>query len=251
MKLTKLNYYSKKANTEYMSYSQFKDFLKCPACAMAKIKGEWEDEYTDSLLVGSYVDSWLDGELDKFKEQHPEIFNSRTGELKANFKQADELCEVIKNDEFLFKILKGKRQKIMTGTIAGVPFKVKIDSLLKDMIVDGKVLKDCEDCWIDGRFPFYMANRYDLQGSIYQTIVQQNLGKKLPFILGIVTKEKVPDKRLIKIQDSVLEDAKNEVVAKAPIFQDMKLGKIEPYRCECCDYCKSTKVLTKNSIEEM
>ena len=49
MKLTYLNYYSQNANKEYMSYSQFKDFLKCPACAMAKIKGEWEDEYTDSL----------------------------------------------------------------------------------------------------------------------------------------------------------------------------------------------------------
>ena len=249
--LNKKNYYSIKMNEIYMSYSQFKDFLKCPACAMAKIKGEWEDEYTDSLLVGSYVDSWLDGELDKFKEQHPEIFNSRTGELKANFKQADELCEVIKNDEFLFKILKGKRQKIMTGLIAGVPFKIKIDSLLKDMIVDGKVLKDCEDCWIDGRFPFYMANRYDLQGAVYQAIVQQNVGQKLPFILGIVTKEKVPDKRLIKIQDSVLEDAKNEIIAKAPIFNDMKLGKIEAYRCEHCDYCKATKKLNVNSIEEM
>lgn len=251
MKLIKNNYYSEKANNEYMSYSQFKDFLKCPAYAMAKIKGEWQDEYTDSLLVGSYVDAWLDGELDKFQEEHPEIFNSRTGELKANFKQAEELCKIIKQDDFMYKLLKGKRQKIMTGYIAGVPFKVKIDSLHDDMIVDGKVLKDCEDCWIDGKYPFYMANRYDCQAIIYQTIVQQNLGKKLPFILGIVTKEKVPDKRLIKIQDSVLEDAKNEVVAKAPIFQDMKLGKIEPYRCECCDYCKSTKILNKNSIEEM
>lgn len=251
MKLNKNNYYSEKANNEYMSYSQFKDFLKCPAYAMAKIKGEWQDEYTDSLLVGSYVDAWLDGELDKFQEEHPEIFNSRTGELKANFKQAEDLCKIIKQDEFMYKLLKGKRQKIMTGYIAGVPFKVKIDSLHDDMIVDGKVLKDCEDCWIDGKYPFYMANRYDLQGIIYQSIAQQNLGKKLPFILGIVTKEKVPDKRLIKIQDSVLEDAKNEVVAKAPIFQDMKLGKIEPYRCECCDYCKATKVLNKNSIEEM
>lgn len=251
MKLNKNNYYSEKANNEYMSYSQFKDFLKCPAYAMAKIKGEWQDEYTDSLLVGSYVDAWLDGELDKFQDQHPEIFNSRTGELKANFKQAEELCKIIKQDDFMYKLLKGKRQKIMTGYIAGVPFKVKIDSLHDDMIVDGKVLKDCEDCWIDGKYPFYMANRYDCQAIIYQTIVQQNLGKKLPFILGIVTKEKVPDKRLIKIQDSVLEDAKNEVVAKAPIFQDMKLGKIEPYRCECCDYCKATKVLNKNSIEEM
>ena len=251
MKLNKNNYYSKKANNEYMSYSQFKDFLKCPAYAMAKIKGEWQDENTDSLLVGSYVDSWLDGELDKFKEQHPEVFNSRTGELKANFKQAEDLCRVIKQDDFMYKLLKGKRQKIMTGYIAGVPFKVKIDSLHDDMIVDGKVLKDCEDCWIDGKYPFYMANRYDCQGAIYQSIVQQNVGKKLPFVLGVVTKEKVPDKRLIKIQDSVLEDAKNEIIAKAPIFNDMKLGKIEAYRCEHCDYCKATKKLNVNSIEEM
>ena len=251
MELNEANYYSDNANNEYMSYSQFKDFLKCPAYAMAKIKGEWQDEYTDSLLVGSYVDAWLDGELDKFQEEHPKIFNSRTGELKANFKQAEELCKIIKQDEFMYRLLKGERQKIMTGYIAGVPFKVKIDSLHDDMIVDGKVLKDCEDCWIDGKYPFYMANRYDLQGSIYQTIVQQNLGKKLPFILGIVTKEKVPDKRLIKIQDSVLEDAKNEVVAKAPIFQKMKLGEEPTWNCGCCDYCKSIKALNENSIEEM
>lgn len=251
MKLNNTNYFGKKANNEYMSYSQFKDFIKCPACAMAKIKGEWKDEYTDSLLIGSYVDSWLDGKLDKFKEFHPEIFNSRTGELKASFKQAEELCDIIKEDDYLYKLLKGKRQKIMTGYIAGVPFKIKIDSLHDDMIVDGKVLKDCEDCWIDGKYPFYMANRYDLQGAIYQAIVQQNVGKKLPFVLGIVTKEKVPDKRLIKIQDAILEDAKNEVIAKAPIFQEMKIGKIEPYRCEHCDFCKATKKLDKNSIEEM
>lgn len=251
MELRKNNYYSEKANNEYMSYSQFKDFLKCPAYAMAKIKGEWQDEYTDSLLVGSYVDSWLDGDLDKFREEHPEIYNTRTGELKASFKQADDLCKVIKDDEFMYKLLKGKRQKIMTGLIAGVPFKIKIDSLLDDMIVDGKVLKDCEDCWIDGRYPFYMANRYDIQGAVYQAIVQQNLGKKLPFILAVVTKENVPDKRLVKIQDSVLEDAKNEIIAKAPIFNEMKLGNVEAYGCGCCDYCKSKKKLNETMIEEM
>lgn len=251
MILNELNYYSNEANKEYMSYSQFKDFLKCPAMAMAKLKGEWQDENTDSLLVGSYVDSWLDGNLDKFREEHPEIYNTRTGELKASFKQAEELCKIIKKDDYMYELLKGERQRIMTGFIAGVPFKIKIDSLHDDMIVDGKVLKDCEDCWIDGKYPFYMANRYDIQGAVYQAIVQQNVGKKLPFILGIVTKEKVPDKRLIKIQDSVLEDAKNEIIAKAPVFQKMKLGEEPAWNCGCCDYCKSIKALNKNSIEEM
>ena len=251
MILNELNYYSMEANKEYMSYSQFKDFLKCPAYAMAKIKGEWQDECSDSLLVGSYVDAWLDGKLDMFREEHPEIYNTRTGELKASFKQAEELCKIIKKDDYMYELLKGERQRIMTGFIAGVPFKIKIDSLHDDMIVDGKVLKDCEDCWIDGKYPFYMANRYDLQGIIYQTIVQQNIGKKLPFILGIITKEKIPDKRLIKIQDSVLEDAKNEIIAKAPVFQKMKLGEEPAWNCGCCDYCKSIKALNKNSIEEM
>ena len=41
MKLNKNNYYSQKANIEFMSYSQFKDFCECPAMAMAKIKGEY------------------------------------------------------------------------------------------------------------------------------------------------------------------------------------------------------------------
>ena len=158
MKLTKRNYYSKKADMEYMSYSQFKAFDECPAKAMAILKGEYQREETESMLVGSYVDAWLDGELKKFREQHPEIFNGRTGELKSNFKLADELCDIIKADEYLYSQLKGKRQVIITGNIAGVPFKGKIDSLTADCIVDGKVLKDCEDIWRNGeRKPFYKA----------------------------------------------------------------------------------------------
>jgi hypothetical protein len=41
MKLTEETYYGTEANTQYMSVSQFKDFLKCPAMAMAKIRGEY------------------------------------------------------------------------------------------------------------------------------------------------------------------------------------------------------------------
>ena len=42
MKLTKRNYYSKKADMEYMSYSQFKTFDECPAKAMAILKGKYK-----------------------------------------------------------------------------------------------------------------------------------------------------------------------------------------------------------------
>jgi len=36
-----------------------------------------------------------------------------------------------------------------------------------------------------------------------------------------------------------------EVKAKVGNIQMLKNGEIEPIRCECCDYCKSTKKLTK------
>lgn len=256
MKLNKSNYYSKKANIEYMSYSQFKDFMKCPAYAIAKINGEWRDNDTESLLIGSYVDSWLDGDLDKFKEEHPEIYNSRTGDLKSNFKQAEELCQVISKDKYLYKRLKGKRQKIYTGSIAGVPFKIRIDSLhlnknnISDCIDDGKVLKDCEDVWIDGeKKPFIYANKYNWQGAIYREIVKQNTQKELPFVLDVVTKEKTPDKRIFEISKQVLDDSLQEVIAYAPRFYSMKKGETKPIKCGCCDYCKSIKNLTENDIE--
>lgn len=250
MKLTKTNYYSPKADQEYMSYSQFKQFDECPAKAMAILKGEWKIENTDSMMVGSYVDSWLDGELDKFTAENPEIFNSRTGELKAQFKQAEDLCEIIKKDEYLYDQLKGKRQQIITGTIAGVKFKGKIDSLKKDYIVDGKVLKDVEDIWKDGqKLPFYKAQRYDLQAIIYKTLYEQQTGKDLPFRLAVVTKEKTPDKRVFEFQNQSLQDALQEIICKAPVFDLMKKGEETIYSCGCCDYCKSIKKLSKNNIE--
>lgn len=250
MKLTKRNYYSKKADMEYMSYSQFKAFDECPAKAMAILKGEYKREESESMLVGSYVDAWLDGELAKFKQTHPEIFNSRTGELKSNFKLANDLCEVIKNDKYLYKQLKGKRQVIITGSIAGVKFKGKIDSLMADCIVDGKVLKDCEDIWHNGeKKPFYKAYGYDIQGAIYKTIYKQMKNKDLPFRLAVVTKEKAPDKRIFEFSEDTIETALQEVIAKAPIFDAIKQGKEKVWGCGVCDYCRSKRKLNEENIE--
>ena len=74
MKLTNDNYFSKEANLEYMSVSQFKAFEKCEAAAFAEIKGEWKRPKTTSLLVGSYVDAYFEGTIDKFQKENPEIF---------------------------------------------------------------------------------------------------------------------------------------------------------------------------------
>lgn len=252
LELTQDNYYSKEADLLYMSTSQFKDFIKCEAYALAKIKGEWVEEKTDAMLIGSYVDSYFSGELEQFKQEHPEIINTRTGELKAQFQKAEELIKSILADDMLYEYLMGAHQVIYTGEIAGVPFKGKVDSDFDDKIVDGKVMKDLEPVWAKNQYGGYskvnfaIAQRYDIQGAIYQEIKRQNSGKKVPFILGVITKEKVPSKALIEIDNDLLEIALNEVKEKAPHFQDIKLGLIQPTYCGKCDYCKS--VLNVNKV---
>ncbi|MDT2738245.1 PD-(D/E)XK nuclease-like domain-containing protein, partial [Enterococcus pseudoavium] len=55
------NYYSNEADWHYMSVSQYKDFIKCPAAALAKLKGEWQpDSDKKPLLVGNYVHSYFE-----------------------------------------------------------------------------------------------------------------------------------------------------------------------------------------------
>ena len=73
MILTDANYYSNIANKEYMSVSQYKQFMTCEAEAMASLRGEWTRPMTTALLVGSYVDTWFEGTLQRFQADHPEI----------------------------------------------------------------------------------------------------------------------------------------------------------------------------------
>ena len=104
-KLTADNYHSAEANRRYFSVSQLKTFLDCPARAMAEIRGEYEQPMTKALLMGSYFDAWVEGTLDEFKASHPEIVNSRTGELKADYQQVDEIIDRVSADEVFMEYL--------------------------------------------------------------------------------------------------------------------------------------------------
>lgn len=246
MKLTARNYFSKKANQHYFSVSQYKAFEKCPACAIAEIKGKYKREQTTSLLVGSYVDAYFEGTLEKFKKQNQEIFK-KDGTLKADYLQAEAIIKRIEKDKLFMKYMNGKKQVIMTGEICGVPFKIKTDVLHDDKIVDMKIVKDFEPIYDSesGFLPWYEYWGYDLQGAAYQEIVRQNVGKQLPFYLNAATKEKVTDLDIFhlpqKMLDFQLERIKNNIVR----YDAMKKGIIEADRCGKCDYCKQTKVLTE------
>lgn len=242
------NYHSIEQRKKYMGSSQFKDFLKCEKYALAQINGEIEEKSTDALLFGSYVDAYFSGELKQFTEKHvAELYNSRTGELKASFKGVETVIKAIENDAEMMKYLSGEHQVIMTGVIAGVDFKIKIDSYFPNKcIVDQKIMKDMNPMWIEKnnknvKVDFIQGYRYDIQGAIYQEIVRQNTGKKLPFVLAVTTKEEFPDKALIQIDQEYLDNALAEVVEKAPRFDAIKKGLIPPNECGKCEACRKDK----------
>lgn len=243
--LTRDNYFSPLMQKRYMGVSQFKDFEKCPASALAEIKGKFIKEKTPALLMGSYMDAYFEGTLDKFKADNPEIFK-RDGTLKAEYVGVDNIIERIKKDKLFMKYAGGGQQQvIMTGVIEGVQVKIMIDSLLPNAIVDRKLMKDFEPIYLkeQGRLPWFEAWRYDLQGAVYQEIVYQNTGKKLPFILAAATKEKVTDYDLFEIEQDLLDFELGKFKENVPIYDAMKKGIIVADRCDECDYCRSTKKL--------
>ena len=262
--VTAENYFSTECNMAYMGSSQFKAFQRCEAAALAEASGNYKPETTDAMLIGSYVDAYFSGEMPLFQAQHPELFK-KDGSLKSTFLHANDIISRMEEDELYMLLMSGKKQVIKTGTIAGVPFKIKIDSLLDSYtcaviankfpdaapalgmldgaIVDQKVMRDMAQVWNEdftGKVSFVEGWGYDLQGAIYQAID----GRMLPFILAVGTKEDSPDLAAINIPDADLEAKLHEVEDLAPRYQAIKEGRIAPVPCGKCPYCRARKKLT-------
>ena len=259
MTLTNENYFGPSATKHYWSVSQFKAFQKCEACGLAQVRGQYEREPSTALLVGSYVDAYFTGDkgaLGRFALEHPEIFNSRTGTLKAEFKHAETMINAVECQPLMMEYLQGETQVIKTAEIFGVPWKIKMDVYNEvgpdKRIVDLKTVKDFDPIYETGfgcrSWIEYWG--YDIQGAIYQKVEQISSGKSkpLPFYIVAVTKEKTPDVAVIQIPQPVLDTALKVVESKIDRFDLVKNGEIEPNRCETCEFCKTTKILMEPTI---
>ena len=252
--LTNENYYSDEANKAYMSVHQFLDFVGylgivgCEKRALARINGEYNEEPTKAMLVGSYVDAYFEGTLPEFKLKHPEIFTQK-GTLKADFKMAEKMIARCEKDEFFMKMLSGEKQRIFTGYLFGCEWKCKLDSFIKDVaIVDLKTSANIHKSWnvADyGNCSFVEYWGYTVQMAVYQKIVEIETGKKLPCYIAVVTKEDEPEIEVIAIDQMTLDHALNYVEMNMASVLMVKNGEVEPTECCKCDYCKSQKVLTK------
>ena len=89
---------------------------------------------------------------------------------------------------------------------------------------------------------------YDWQMAIYAEIEWQNRPLAIdyfqPHIIA-VSKEDPPDKALIHFGTEFIEEAMTEIGLFASSVKAVWEGRVEPLRCEQCDYCRATKQLTR------
>ena len=268
MVITEENYFSPEVMKKYMDVSMFKEMFGtparagCEARAMAKIRGEFAEEKGSALLLGNLVDIMLTGnneELIRFMADNPSMYSSRgptKGQLKAEFQQAYQLVDRAKEDKKFMSYLDGEHQVVMTGNIFGLDWRIKIDNYIPGKaIVD---LKTCESItkayWSPqtrSRVNFVEYFDYILQGAIYQEIVYQNTGQRLPFYLACISKEKITDLEIIYIDDKTLQqriygnEFADGIADQVEIARLLFNEELEPTECGRCELCLPKKTIKK------
>jgi hypothetical protein len=244
MDLNSSNYFSKEADLAFFSASQVKSFRKCEAATMAALRGEYVRPMSTALTVGQYVDEALTGDLESWKQNHPEILK-RDGTLKADYEGARLMVERAMRDPLFMDFMDGEHQTILTAKLFGVPFKAKFDVLGADRIVDLKTVKDLKSQYLpgQGRVDFATAWDWPLQLAIYQRIYEINEGVKLPCYLAVITKETPADIRIIQVEQERMDAELALLEQQLPRFEAVKSGVIDPERCDRCEYCRESRVL--------
>jgi hypothetical protein len=282
MELTRENYFSPEAEALYLGSSSFKAWDRChdggcEAREVAKRKGEWVDKPNPAFLLGQYVHSWNSNDLPEFIAEHPELFKKGGYELLAKYALGDTMIEIFKNDPAMMKMREGVKESIFTGEINGVPFKIQVDilNILEGYFADIKTTKGIYDKYWNNENreyeSFIQHYDYPLQFSIYAEILRQNYNQILEDALNIYTekqldkfikliennryldcyilavdKQETPDHEVIFMDlDGFIKEKLQEIELKLPNIMAVRNGEVEPERCGKCEFCRSTKKITK------
>ena len=256
MELNIDSYFSKEANQEYISVSQFKAFAECEAQALHNIEIGGENE-KQAFLEGKLFENWVAGDRALFMAQHPEMISTRgatAGQLKAEFNKVIKAAERFLEQDFFKDIInKCEKQVILTGKIEGVKVKCALDLFDRETnsIYDIKCMKDFKEQWNKEEksyVPWYYIYGYVLQLAVYREIVRQNFGEPKEIGLMAASKEEEPDLQAksfsSELLDLELEYFKNNVKR----YNDIKKGIVAPTYCGECSYCKSIKQITRFEV---
>lgn len=263
MELTRDNYYTPEADIAYMSCSQYQAFCECEAKTMAVMEGRWHKEESEAFLVGNYFHTALESPEanEQFITEHQdEIFkkgrNGLPGEMRAPFVQAGKMIAAAYGDPLIKSLIDmpGENEKIMTGELFGIPWRVRLDKYCADD--DGRLIIDWKTCaniqelkWSDKlreKVTFIDAYGYMMRAAVYTEIEKQNVGSNedASFIIVAISKQEYPDKEALLLNHRQRYDYELEQIkARVHTFQAVKEGRMKPRRCGYCDYCRATKKL--------
>lgn len=261
--LTQENYYEDKT---YLTNSRFKEYQKCQARAYAIEQGYWSESRDETaLLLGNYVHSYFESPEahEKFLAENGDKLLAKSGKnkgnLKADFVIGNKMIGSLKDDDGFNHLYHGysdddvQKEMIVFGEIEGVPVKGKLDSVnvSRGYFVDLKTMKSIyAEEWnaeLRKRVPAAVNNilgfGYHGQLGLYRELLKQMTGQEFrPYIVA-VSKECVPDKDILKIDDEWLEEGLDKLKFDIVEVWNVIQGKQEPKKCGQCDYCRSQKKL--------
>lgn len=267
--LTDENYYSAEANRCFVSTSIFKDYDDCEARAFAQHdENTYEKETTEPMYIGQYAHAMLDKTVESWLERNKLKVMNKNGSKSAEMLKVENAFDRCKKDELFMYTLSGCHEEIFTFKLGGLDWKAKLDVVNREnkFYDDYKTCANFDDVYVQewneeyNKFvnikkPFYIAQKYDLQLAIYDVALTQNgLAGMIP-LLSCVTKEKVPDIKVLEFTGELWEERFRQLInyveVKCIRIKNIKERIEKPIRCEKCDYCKSTKVLTEPEIARL
>lgn len=262
IQLTKDNYYSHYTDFDYMSFSVFKDFEKCEAAALAKVKNDWQPTSDPtSLLVGNYVHSYFESQeaheqfIDENKKEMISSRGKTKGQLKSDYKVADSCIEALSGDDFFKQVYgPGKKEVIVTGEINGRLWKGKIDSLVLDQgyFCDLKTVDDIhKKHWNEADHNwdnFIFTRQYEMQMAIYEELIRQTFDVECePFIFA-VSKQTPPDHEAFHFESDEaqfrMQEAMDHILQNQDRYWRILMGEEKPIGCGHCEYCRKVKKLS-------
>lgn len=263
IELTQENYYQDKS---WLSNSKMKQYMQCQAKAYAMDNGEWAEERDETpLLLGNYVHSYFESPEahNQFLTENGDKLLAKTGKnkgnLKADFVIGDKMIESLKSDDGFNRLYHGfsgdniQKEMIVFGEIEGVPVKGKLDSVnvSRGYFVDLKTMKSIySEEWnaeLKKRVPAAVNNilgfGYHGQLALYRELLKQMTGKEFRPLIVAISKEQVPDKEILKIDEVWLEEGLEQIKNNIVEVWDVIQGRQKPTPCGRCDYCRSKKKL--------
>ena len=255
--LTPENYHSDEANRTYMSVSQYKTFLACPARWTAQyVEQSWQPRQSDALALGTYfhalvlepetAESVLEAEAEWL------LTKGKTPKPTAGTTGIHTMAKRVLVTPDVRKWCEGEHETIHVGTLGGCFWKIKVDTLnleegwFSDLKSSASLTREEYISRLGTRGNFIHAYNYGLQLAVYQEILKQATGKTLqPVIVGVSKPTKgspVPDMRVFRWdEESMLQTILMEVrYGVAAVKKQLAAGE-RGGRCENlnsdCQYC--------------